>query len=84
MKNDSKNPDKLQANLPYWKKILSERLSLPHWNLINNGIHKLFTYFVERDIVSVNTTYLADYCGLSPATLDRRISTLKDLSILSE
>ena len=38
---------------------------------------------MERDIVSINTESLAEYCGLSPATLDRRISTLKDLSILT-
>ena len=83
MEKDSKNPDELQANLPYWKKILSERLSLPHWSLIDNSVHKLFTYFVKRDIVSINTSYLAEYCGLSLATLERRISTLKDLSILT-
>lgn len=83
MKKYNEKSIERQGNLPNWKQVFLYRLGLPHWSLIDDGVHKFLTYFLEREASALTNNDLAKYCGLSLATLERRVALLKELSVLS-
>lgn len=83
MKKYNEKSIERQVNLPNWKQVFLYRLGLPHWSLIDDGVHKFLTYFLEREASALTNDDLAKYCGLSSRTLDRYIAILKELSVLS-